>query len=392
MEKRLTPGSNVKKLRKDRGLSQFQLARKANISLSLLSKIEVGDRTLTPSTAASIGKAMGVTLAEVQGSAPVAHGEEATLSELREAVRDYDLPRMSPPAIGEIISALEQVDRYRDAAKITRLKPMLPPLLRKATALAHSENSPDSWAALADVYGTVYWMAARHRWMDLAELAVARQRWAAEQKQNPLSESVAARDRAGTYLNFGDCDGGLTVVDRAISSAEKSLSGEKRDIAVGLLNLRGMTLAGRLPDRKEARREANRHIQSARHAAQAFSADFKIHGLTFGPSNTLVHNLATLTDLGRPHKALELTDDLETATDGLPPLRIAHAYIAAARAQLDTGDVSASLESLYRAWNQAPQLARLNPMWQEVLRVIDSTHKRANPHLAVLREASSVDD
>ncbi|SFD33492.1 MULTISPECIES: helix-turn-helix domain-containing protein [Streptomyces] len=392
METQLTPGANVKKLRKDRGLSQLQLARKANISVSLLSKIEVGDRTLTPSAAASLGRAMGVTMAEVQGRAPIAHDEEAVIADLRKAIRDFDLPRVKPPTLGEIHAELERVDQLRDTAKITKLMPMLPLLLKKATSLAHAENSEESWAALADVYGSVYWMAARHRWMDLAELAVSRQRWAAGQKHNPLSEAVAARDRAGTYLNFGDCEGGLMVVERAISRAERALSGEERDIAVGLLNLRGMTLAGRLPDDKEARREANRHIQSARHASQPFTNDFKVHGLTFGPRNTFVHNLATLTDLGRPKKALGLTDDLETATSGLPPLRIAHTYIAAARAQLDVGDVSASLDSLYRAWNTAPQLARLNPMWQEVLRVIDSTHKRANPQLAVLRQASGIED
>ncbi|CAL9467483.1 hypothetical protein [Streptomyces sp. enrichment culture] len=28
--------------------------------------------------------------------------------------------------------------------------------------------------ALAEVYSSVYWLAARHRWMDMAELAVTR--------------------------------------------------------------------------------------------------------------------------------------------------------------------------------------------------------------------------
>ncbi len=38
---------------------------------------------------------------------------------------------------------------------------------------------------LSEVYSSVYWLAARHRWMDMAELAVTRQRWAVEQKTNP---------------------------------------------------------------------------------------------------------------------------------------------------------------------------------------------------------------
>ncbi len=55
----LAPGANLAALRKERGLTQRQLARLANISVSLLSKIEVGDRTLTPAVAADSGQAHG---------------------------------------------------------------------------------------------------------------------------------------------------------------------------------------------------------------------------------------------------------------------------------------------------------------------------------------------
>ncbi|WP_066977997.1 hypothetical protein [Streptomyces sp. NRRL F-4489] len=125
---------------------------------------------------------------------------------------------------------------------------MLPRLLRDATTHAHAADTVEAWASLADVYSTVYWLAARHRWMDMAELAVTRQRWAVEQRANPLGDAIAARDRAGAYLNGGDFEGGLTIVDRAVAQAQTSLSGQQRAFAVGVLNLRGMTLAGRLKD------------------------------------------------------------------------------------------------------------------------------------------------
>jgi transcriptional regulator with XRE-family HTH domain len=46
MEKTPGPGLNVAILRKQRDMSQVKLARKAGISVSLLSKIEIGDRAL----------------------------------------------------------------------------------------------------------------------------------------------------------------------------------------------------------------------------------------------------------------------------------------------------------------------------------------------------------
>ncbi|NEW71851.1 transcriptional regulator, partial [Streptomyces rapamycinicus] len=45
-----------------------------------------------------------------------------------------------------------------------------------ATNYAHATQSPDAWTRVADAYSVVYWLAARHRWMHLAELAVMKQR------------------------------------------------------------------------------------------------------------------------------------------------------------------------------------------------------------------------
>ncbi|MFF2010599.1 hypothetical protein ACFVWY_16205 [Streptomyces sp. NPDC058195] len=140
----------------------------------------------------------------------------------------------------------------------------------------------------------------------MAELAVTRQRWAAEQQPNPVAQAFSARDRAGTYLNFGDVERGLVVVDRAIVAVRSApLSTAERDLAVGTLNLRGMTLAGRLRDKAEGRREAQRHIESAWRSAGSFPCGgIDAHGLTFGPQNTLTHVLATQVDLGRPRARL----------------------------------------------------------------------------------------
>ncbi len=386
----LAPGANVAALRKARGWSQAQLARNSAVSLSLLSKIEVGDRALTPAVATALGRAMGLTMAEVLGRAPVAYDDESRLAELRSAIRDYDLPGKRHLPEDQIAAALTAAGEYRHQVNVTRLMSMLPGLIRAATTHAYAANTPESWMALAEAYSTAYWLAARHRWMDLAELAVARQQWAVAQKCSPLGEAIAARDRAGTYLNFGDCETGLTIIDRAIGAAESTLSGSERDLAVGILNLRGMTLAGRLDDKREAEREAARHIRSAEAASAHLGDDIEVHGLTFGPQNTLTHRLATCVDLGKPRDALALTDNLAAALDGLPPTRVAPTHINAARAQLDIGDRDGALENLGTAWRAAPQMARIHPMGQEVFRVLVSLHRRGNPRLRQLSKLSGI--
>lgn len=386
-----SPGENVIALRKERGLTQAQLARKADISLSLLSKIEVGDRALTPAVAAALGRPMGLTLAEVLGKATVAKGKGHSLAALRAALRDYDLPDAEPAAERRFGARMETAREYRKRFNVSRLLDVLPRLLREGTALAHAAHSAAAWTALAEVYSTVYWVAARHRWMDLAELAVARQTWAVQQHTTPLGAAVAARDRAGTYLNFGDVERGLGVVDRGIADAQRSLHGTERDMAVCILNLRGMTLAGRLPDKREARKEADRHIRSARAASDGLGGeDHQVLGLTVGAQNTFAHHFATYVDLGRPDEALGLTDDLPGALAGLPVTRVAPTYVNAARAQLDLGDRDGALAHLALAWDMAPQMARIHPMGREVFRVVSSLHRRGKPELLRLSKLSGI--
>ncbi|WP_369384176.1 helix-turn-helix domain-containing protein [Streptomyces sp. cg36] len=386
----LAPGAHVAVLRKERGWSQAKLARKALVSVSLLSKIEIGDRALTPVVAASVGQAMGISMAEVMGKPFVRRGERRSLDALRSALRDYDLPGSAPVLEDKLSADLCTAEEYRKRVDVARLLVVLPQLLRDATAHAHQENTPEAWMVLAETYSIVYWIAARHRWMDMAELAVTRQRWATEQQPNPLGSAVAARDRAGTYLNFGDIERGLTVVDRAICAAQQSLSGTDRDIAMGILNLRGMTLAGRLKDKREARREAERHIRSALAASQGMPRELEAYGLTVGPQNTFAHRFATLIDLGKPRDALALTEDIPTAMAGMPPTRVAPTHINAARAQLDIGDRDGALTNLTLAWDIAPQMARIHPMGREVFRVLGSLHQRSNARLLRLSKLSGI--
>ncbi|CAL9423742.1 helix-turn-helix domain-containing protein [Streptomyces sp. enrichment culture] len=386
----LAPGAHLAVLRKERGLTQRQLARLANISVSLLSKIEVGDRALTPAVAADVGRAMGLSMAEVLGRTAVTRSGEERLAALRSAVRDYDLPGRRPVPGDALGAALATAGRLRDNVDVDRLLVMLPALLRDATTHAHTVNSAEGWMLLSEVYSTVYWLAARHRWMDMAELAVTRQRWAVEQKTNPLGRAIAARDRAGAYLNGGDFEGGLTVVDRAIGQAQADLSGQERAFAVGLLNLRGMTLAGRLKDKREGRKEAERHIRSAQEAAAWFDRDWNRHSMIFGPRNTVTHVLATRLDLGRPREALRMAEDLDAALEDLPPTRVGPSYVNLARARLDVGDREGALTALADACEAAPQLARIHPMAREVFRVLSSLHRRSNPALLRLSKLSGI--
>jgi len=158
-----TGGARVAELRKARGITQAALARRAGISVSLLSKIEIGDRTLTPGIAAAIARAMQISLGALYGEAEVSVDQGVLLESLRTAVRRYDIPDQAPaPDPARLRADLLQAITFREQADLAALLRVLPDLLTRATTYAHAAPTPEGWALLADVYSATYYLAARH--------------------------------------------------------------------------------------------------------------------------------------------------------------------------------------------------------------------------------------
>lgn len=374
------PGANIAALRKDRGLSQVALARRSGVSVSLLSKIEVGDRALTQSVAAALARAMGLALDDVLGRTP-----EANLSELSHAIRRFDLPG-DPPREPEMLALeVDSLNQHRWNSRLSEVSAKLPPLLAKVTNQAHATGRPSDWTLVADTYSVVYWLAARHRWMHLAELATMKQRLAAE-RADPIAAIVAARDDAGTFLNSGDFAGGLAIVDRAIVQAESSLRDRERSFGLGILHLRGLTLAGRLRDKQTT----HRHVEAAWRVAEEFPEDIAEHGIHFGQENTATHVISTASDMERHRDALDTGRDLIRAGLTLPATRVAPLHMNLGRSQLALGDRDGTLESLEKAWAVAPEMAAVHPTSLELTRVLTSLHKRSNPRLTRLAKRAGI--
>lgn len=277
------------------------------------------------------------------------------------------------------------MNQLRWNTELSKILQTLPGVLTRVQNHAHLTGQPKAWTLVADVYGIVYWLAARHRWMHLAELATMKQRVASE-RADPIAAIVAARDDAGTFLNSGDFHGGLAVIDRAIVQAESTLRGRDRAYGLGILHLRGLTLAGRLRDKQST----NRHIEAAWRAAEEFPEDIAEHGIHFGPENTATHVISTASDMDQHQRALDTADDLIQGGTSLPATRMAPLYMNLGRSQLALGDQDSTLESLEKAWQIAPEMAAVHPTSQELTRVLVSKHKRSNERLTRIAQRAGI--
>lgn len=392
MESTPAPGENIAVLRKARGHGQAKLARMAGISVSLLSKIEVGTRPATPPVVAAIAKAMRVPTQRIYGQPFLGPSEQADLlNDLRGAVRRYTLPKEDVPDSAQLAADVARVMKLRAETNYLELMGMLPKLLGQVTATAFTAGSGEagSWSQVVDVYGCAYAAAHRLAQPDLADMIVSRQAWAAQQTWNPEAEVAAAWNEAGTYQSAGQYDDGLAIVERAISKYETAPGGNTpaKAMSLGSLHLRGIVLASRHKD-KNATAD---HLEKAKRYAEHIPSDVLWHNLTFGQENTALYELAAHIELGKPDKAAEMSAPLLlNPPTTLTPNRLGRMYIDIARARLDTKDYSGAEEALEKAFEVSPQMTEIHPMAREVIRVLFVLHQRARPNLMAMAKRSGL--
>ncbi len=308
------------------------LARRAGVSVSLLSKIEVGDRALTQGIAAALAQVTGLTLDELLGTAPVERSDEKSLAALNYAIRRFDIPDTPPTHPEDLPRGLAELNEHRYRTELSAVLQKLPGVLADATNYAHATQSPDAWTRVADTYSVVYWLAA--------------------ERAHPIAATVAARDEAGAFLNSGDFAGGLAIVDRAVVEAESTLRGRDRAYGLGILHLRGLTLAGGVKDKATA----ERHIEAAWQVAEEFPEDVEDHGIHFGPENTAVHVISTASDREDYRESLNTADDLIRGGVTLPATQVGPLHMNISRSKLALGTVTGLS-------NRSKRLGTSRPRW-----------------------------
>ncbi|MGH3929036.1 MAG: helix-turn-helix domain-containing protein [Pseudonocardiaceae bacterium] len=380
-------GATIRLLRKAAGLNQRELAARANVSLSLLGKVECGDRAATPALLAAVARALKVPVERLTGQ-PYAdnHRDEQThrdIDALRDALRHYDLPADLPPrSLAELSAEVADISQLRRNASYRKLAARLPGLIEELTVAAHQAEpatAPRVYELLVHVYHAAHTLLHRLGYADLAESVEHKLAQAAEHSDDPLAGGLAQWARAQTFQSAGDYSHGLRLMDTARAGLEDQLHSPTPPalIVIGSLHLRSVTLASRAGDARATRE----HLFAARElTARLGTADQLHYGLTFGPANVTTHEVAAHVELGDGAAALVAAEGWSPPRD-MPRTRRGHHYLDLARACLIHGDRDGSLRALQQARQIAPQQTRLHPMVRDTAAVLVSLHRRANPEL-----------
>jgi transcriptional regulator with XRE-family HTH domain len=368
-------GRNVAAVRKARGLSQLELAGRAQISYSLLTKIESEHAPATPAVIGALARALRVDVPRLTGQPYEAASATSPeiyepVTALRHLLLAYDVP--IPPQVPSrplerIAAAVSSMSALRRAANFKHLAASLPPLVEEMRFLALTLTGSERERALrllAEVYYGVECLGSGVGYQDIYLLAIERVSWCADQLGDPLLIAAARWGRAGPLMREGAYEAGL----RLLAYARDDL-GDATDDAqamTGSLHLREALLAGR--DGRPG--DAYGHLDAARELADRLG-ETDLHDLAFGPSGTVMYEISVAVDLGDGVRAVDAARS-HTGPLDLAPELLGCTFIDLARGYLLVGDRAAALRSLQQARHAAPQQTRHHPQTRETVLAIAS--------------------
>lgn len=371
-------GVRIARLRRERHLSQKALSELSGVPYHTLTKIEQGRLAATPHAVACLSRAMRVEVATIVGQPYTAELRadelDVLIAPIREALDVYDLgadPDITARPLRNLREDSDSLCEAVRAGEIKRAASEVAGLIEETTTAAHTQGSSEGWLVLASLYRTSYDVATKLGYSDLAQLSLARLDWAAQRAGDAVFGGAYQYFRALTYLREGKFRTGQRLVDLGLRTIEQAEASRERDVVTGQLHLGGSVMAGRAHDEDQAMG----HLAEAERIARRTGESPKVLWMAFGGTNVSVHRVSVLAELDKYDKAVETADDLIIPKDW-PKSRTSHHWAEVARAQMWTGKLEASFNSLLKARKIAPQQAKYHPMVRDTYASLEAAHRR----------------
>ncbi|MEU6174703.1 helix-turn-helix domain-containing protein [Streptantibioticus parmotrematis] len=216
-------GRRLCEVRKRRGMTQRELASAAGVSVSLIRKLEQGDRaTVRLETARRLAVALGVPTtsllaAAVDDGTPSADG---TWAAVREALRaPADRAAQEAPTVGGVRDALAAAEPLFSGDQLRQLSLVLPALIRDADTVAGLDD--EGRALRARVMQLTGWLLTQTRQFDAADEALGR---ALDDAPDPSRAAVTVSTRCWLLLRTGRIDEAGRLAERWADEIEPRVS------------------------------------------------------------------------------------------------------------------------------------------------------------------------
>lgn len=380
-------GARVAELRKLHGYTQRALSIRANVSYSLLCKVESGERPASHSFAAAVARAMSVNVTDIteqpygaRNATP--YSEQAGVPALRQALVEGDDPDLDTATRGveELRAEVAQIKEWDRKTKHAEAVRALPDVLRhlhRACQELPVDQRPPLHELLAAAYSFAVIALYRLGHLDLSHLADERARVSAGRGDNPLRSAVAEWNHALILLFDGSYNAGLRSIDRASALIDLAPPQPARAAVQGALHLRAAILAARTSNTDLA--EA--HLSEAQRMVTPTQEEANYYGTKFGSANVDIHRIAVPVELVDGTMAVSRAASVRLPV-GTAPSRTGHYWIDLSRGWLLHGDRRRAMASLHTARRIAPQLTRYHPQVHETIHSLAAGDARSSVELS----------
>jgi transcriptional regulator with XRE-family HTH domain len=369
-------GQRIATHRVRRGLTQEELAGLVGISLSLMKKIESGDRAVTKfSQLVLFAQALRVKdLRDLTGVPlplmPDGLRGHPSADAVRAALIDRGTPTGEAPALEPLAGQIEQAWEAWQTASAWRyayVGQALPDLIRAVHAATRLHQGDDRRQALwqaSRLYQLVRTWTKRVGEHELSLLAADRAVTAALDADDPDLAGAAAWNLAMILSAQGHTDESRAIVYRAIAELHPAMADatEQRLAVWGGLHLLGATEAAR--DDRDA--EAWRLLDTAERAATR-TGETNHFRMAFGPTNVMLHRVSTAVELGRTRDALDLAERVDLEPVPAVERRLT-CHLEAARCYAIRRNDVAAVHMIQRIHAASPEELRFSVSVRETLR------------------------
>ncbi|MGW2515045.1 helix-turn-helix domain-containing protein [Streptomyces scopuliridis] len=349
-------GKSLRDIRKRRGLSQAELSRASGVSLSVIRKLEQGERkSARLETLRKLASSLRVPTMRLAGGS----NEDGPVEGTEERWEDVRRALEHPPAVPELDDDMPTVDGVRSALlasapffqkdKFTELAHVLPPMLRDAEALG-----PEGRAVRVRLLQLAGWLMVQTRQFEAAEVALQR---ALDDASDRMEAASTVNTQCWLLLRQGRLDEALDLAVRWADDTEPRISRATPDelSTWGWMLLRVSAAAVR----NSQRGQAADALKFAKSAAVALGREYAPQSdflRTFGPTTVILKSAENASVVDRPDVVLRLADTIP-ATGLRPTSNNRNRHF------LDVSDAFAKTGQYPEAFSKLSDIQASSPEW-----------------------------
>lgn len=386
-------GERLRRLRRERSLTQEQLAERAGVSRELVSKLEQGTRnSARVSSLAALATALDVDLSDLLGKRPQLDPDGARVLGIRDALLTPGaLPGIDPADDGEPTPLPDLDTAIRRAwddywtGRFGRLAASVPPLIGEAR-LTHSATGGAA-TQLARVYQLAACLLVHLGKDDLAALGTERALGAASGGDDELQWATLHGTYAWVLLHQGRLRESEDHAARIAARIEPALTTASPQ---HLVVWGGLLLTATAPAAADNRRKdaAEDYISLAGAAAARLGVERHDYEVSFGPTQVAMQTTHAYAVLREPGKAITASRTVQRAN--LRPVAYGRHLLDVGQAHVDGRHAKAATATLAAARNISPEWFRHQGIARSLVADLVETQRRLSPELRSLARTVNV--